>query len=392
MKIGLFTLTSALHDAQAVNINSNEFISAIETESGLRFVFYGDDYEHYGESGIDLIYVRTGGTEGLFKSRVPYTKTRKTILLTSGKSNSLAASMEILSYLKNQGARGEIIHGPVQYISKRIKALCQVAHALGKLDGTNYGVIGAPSDWLISSNADSEVLKEKLGLNLIDIPISRLIESAKAMKSDNEKGAMECSLRIYESLKALVKEYDLKGLTLRCFDLLDTLNGTGCLALAKLNEEGIIGGCEGDVPAMITMVIVSALTDQPSFQANPSQINPDTQEILFAHCTIPLNMVSGYSYDTHFESGIGIAIRGHIPEGDITVFKVSGDLKRYFVAEGTLTESPGKKDLCRTQALIKFNADSGKPTDYFLTEPIGNHHIIIRGHHKELIQSFFQEL
>lgn len=391
MKIGLYTLTSGLHDAQKVDNNSNEFISAIEDELGFPFNFHGCGYESYGESDLDLIYVRTGGTEGIFKSEVPYTKTRKTILLTSGKNNSLAASMEILSYLALQGRCGEILHGSTQYIAGRIKTLGKISQAMEMLDGANYGIVGKPSDWLISSCADAEAVKDKLGINLVDIPISKLIESAKAMKKDNES-AMDCSLRIYESLRALVREYSLKGLTLRCFDLLTTLEGTGCLALARLNEEGITGGCEGDVPAMLSMAIVQALTGQPSFQANPSQINPDTQEVLFAHCTIPLNMVSDYTFDTHFESGIGIAVKGRIPEGDVTIFKVSGDLKRHFVAEGTLTDNPALTDLCRTQARIRLNADSGNPAGYFLHEPIGNHHIIICGHHKDLINSFFQEL
>ena len=48
------------------------------------------------------------------------------------------------------------------------------------------------------------------------------------------------------------------------------------------------------------------------FQANPSSINPETGEIIFAHCTIPLNMVERYELDTHFESGIGTGIRGYM--------------------------------------------------------------------------------
>ena len=63
--------------------------------------------------------MRTGGTEGLFKEIFPEMDGPVRIL-TSGKSNSLAASMEILSYLNMQGRSGEIIHGSVDYIADRI--------------------------------------------------------------------------------------------------------------------------------------------------------------------------------------------------------------------------------------------------------------------------------
>ncbi|MGM9762588.1 MAG: hypothetical protein ACI3ZQ_01035 [Candidatus Cryptobacteroides sp.] len=424
MTLGLFTLTSRLHDANEVAKNSNEFLTAIEAELGCAFTVYGADYEQYGNADVDLIYVRTGGTEGIFRSEIPYTRRNKTILLTSGKSNSLAASMEILSFLKLQGRDGEIIHGSSEYIAGRINTLGKVAQARKALHGANYGIVGEPSDWLIASRARAAVVQTKLGMNLVEIPITEMIKQANALKDDKSKCAvlnafkgkfyglndtddegiaasMDCSIRIYEALKSFVRKHNLKGLTLRCFDLLTALEGTGCLALAMLNTEGIIGSCEGDVPAMLTMAVAQALTGRPSFQANPSQINPETQEVLFAHCTVPLNMVSEYKYDTHFESGIGVAIKGHIPEGDVTVFKLSGDLSRYFVAEGKLVCNPDQKNLCRTQVLLKLDEECltypqsknvRTPSDYFLTDPIGNHHIIIRGRHKALIQAFFKEI
>ena len=92
-------------------------------------------------------------------------------------------------------------------------------------------------------------------------------------------------------------------------------------------------------------------------------------------------MVKRYSFDTHFESGIGVGIRGHMQEGDITLFKVSGDLGRHFVAEGTLLRNQSKDDLCRTQIVVNV-----AQTDYFLKNPIGNHHVVIPGHVGKLIE------
>ena len=374
MNIAIYTITSELHDAKSIDATTRAFLESLDITYDMR----GNDFSDYGSHALDLIYIRTGGTEGIFKPLLPQLQQqskRPFYLLTSGKSNSLAASMEILSYLNQQGITGEIIHGSTTYIHHRIKVLEQVGEARSKMKGCRLGLIGEPSDWLISSRFDHTIVKERLGIELVYIPMKELLEMPNVKK-------------IYEALKALVEKYQLQGFTLRCFDLLTTIRDTGCMALAKLNAEGIVAGCEGDVPAMLSMKIIQALTGVSGFQANPATIDPEKGEMLFAHCTIPLNMVERYELDTHFESGIGVGIRGYMKEGPVTIFKVAGDLSRYFIAEGTLVRNQAKPDLCRTQQVIELD-DKGQ-TRYFLTQPIGNHHIIVPGHLKELLEEILK--
>lgn len=385
MSIAIYTLTSELHDEQAVDVVTKEFLGAL----GIDYEMKGSDYADYGSHPLSLIYVRTGGTEGIFKSLLPKLQQLSDApfyLLTSGKSNSLAASMEILSFLRQIGIRGEIIHGSNAYIRQRIEVLQKVGEARTQLRGCRLGVIGKPSDWLISSEANREEIHKKLGIELLDVPMDELIATIETtplidMTLTSEVAKINDALpgaeRIYASLKEIINKYNLQGFTLRCFDLLTAVKNTGCLALAKLNAEGIVSGCEGDVPAMISMMVAKSLTGVSGFQANPASIDVETGKMLFAHCTIPLNMVERYEFDTHFESGIGVGIRGYMKEGEVTVFKLSGDLKRSFIAEGVLLYSQAKPDLCRTQQVIQLN-DKAQAL-YFLNEPIGNHHIILPG-------------
>ena len=394
----IYTLTSALHDEKAVSAVTREFLESIGVEHELK----GSDYSDYGTDTLSLIYVRTGGTEGIFKRLLPELQAKSKqpfYLLTSGKSNSLAASMEILSYLRQHDIRGEIIHGSTTYIAQRIQLLEMIGRARKKLQGARLGIIGEPSDWLISSHADKKTVLEHLGIELVDIPMQKLLDTigkksdeAVQAASDIEtiQQAIPGALGIYEALKAMVDAYQLQGFTLRCFDLLTAVKNTGCLALAKLNSEGYVAGCEGDVPAMLSMMIVRALLGVSGFQANPSNINPETGEMLFAHCTIPFDMVEEYELDTHFESGIGVGIRGFMKEGAVTIFKLSGDLSRYFVAEGTLVRNQAKPDLCRTQQVIELSDKSQMA--YFMNNPIGNHHIIMPGYQRDLINGLLDSL
>ena len=346
--------------------------------------------------------MRTGGTEGIFQQMMPTLVGKSDApfyLLASDKSNSLAASLEILSYLRLQGKQGEILHGNPEYIASRIQLLCQVESAVKRLRHCRLGVIGKPSDWLIASQVNTECVRQKLGIELLDIPMSELLDTLVATPESSPtehsnmptvKEALPDACRIYEALKIVVQKHNLQGFTIRCFDLLDAVHNTGCWALAKLNAEGYIAGCEGDVPTMLTMTLLRALSGTSSFQANPASVDPETGEILFAHCTIPFDMVQRYELDTHFESGIGVGIRGFVPEGPVTICKVSGDLSRAFIAEGKLVRSQAKPDLCRTQLVVRLANPSD--TEYFLTNPIGNHHVITVGHHAEALKALLRRI
>ena len=392
--IAVYTITSGLHDEASVSRLSDEFLAGVFPEGN--FQFKGADFGDFGSHDLDLIYVRTGGAEGIFKSLLPEMLARgieRYYLLTSGKSNSLAASLEILSYLRQQGLKGEVLHGNPDYLQERVVALETVAMARKKLQGTRIGVIGQPSDWLIASHADPMALMDKLGVKLVEVPMEELlqeIEKAPAEKApaevpmaENVRASYPGATQIYHALEVLVKKYELGAFTLRCFDLLTAAGNTGCLALASFNADGIPASCEGDVPALLSMMIAQALIGFTGFQANPSRIDVQTGKMLFAHCTVPFNMVKDWQYDTHFESGIGVGIHGNLPEGPVTVFKVSGKLDRHFAAEGELLYNQYEDNLCRTQVVLQLTPQDAR---YFLTDSIGNHHIILPGHCKALLE------
>ncbi len=392
MAINIYTLTSRLHDPEATDRASQDFLNALSCQ----YNFMGEDFSTFGNGGLDLIYVRTGGTEAQFLEMLrQFTDTpRKFYLLTSGKSNSLAASMEILSYLNNNGMQGEILHGDMAYINNRIGLLEKTVEARQRLYGMRLGVIGRPSDWLISSSVDYDKVRCKSGIELVDIDMDELVAIYNTLPQGSNNDIMaHChndemkrragdALRLYDALQVIVEKHDLQGFTIRCFDLLTAIHNTGCLALAMFNARGIVATCEGDIPAMISMAIAQVLTGCPGFQFNLSRINPTTGEMLAAHCTIPFSMVERYELDTHFESGLGVAVRGYTSPGPVTIFKASGDLSRHFAQEGTLVKCQGEPDLCRTQQVITL--DDIQAAQYFLTSPIGNHHVIVPGQHKQL--------
>ena len=373
------------------------FLHGIEQAGNFKFEKIGLDA--YPEADFSLFFVMTGGTEGIFLKNFDVFSAKPCYLLTSGESNSLAASMEILSYLRSHGYKGEILHGDPSHIAERINSLYRKDRTLAKLSGAKVGTIGGSSDWLIDSDPNEEQYKAKLGIEVVHISMSELLDeiaaggyesnewTEKLLSLGYDKEEMRKSLDVYGAVKRLVVKYGLSAVTVRCFDLLSTVHTTGCLALAILNAEGVYAGCEGDMPSLISMMILGEISQKPIFMCNLNRIDTAKNEMIFAHCTLPVNMPYEMSLTTHYESGIGVAIAGSIPEEGFTIFKISNDLSRYFAAEGTILENRRDPNLCRTQ--IKVALDH---YDYFLTDPIANHHVVCVGNYKYALDDFCRSL
>ena len=388
---------SDLHRQDILAQRHASFLASIEACLGQEITVAPiDDYD----ADLKLVFISSGGSEGIFlkhfdQLKAPY------YLLTSGTDNSLAASIEILTYLNCEGLKGEILHGSPEYIADRIKQILEGDTHINDNQSSNscysgpvelggrYGVVGKPSDWLIASIREEKEVSSVLGSELIDIDMNELLEAYNAMEgSEDIRDGLDfgSSNRLVKAVTKIREEHFLDGLTIRCFDLLDSIHTTGCLSLANLNAEGFIGTCEGDVMSMLTMAVVRKVTGQSSFQANPSRIDVRDNTMVLAHCTLPYDMAESFGYDTHFESGIGVALKGELKTQPVTILRLAKDLRTFWCAEGEIMENLSESTLCRTQ--IEVRLDDDYSVGDLLINPCGNHHIVFYGRHRDEIIKF----
>jgi L-fucose isomerase-like protein len=192
---------------------------------------------------------------------------------------------------------------------------------------------------------------------------------------------------VYRALKRLSSDFHLDALTLRCFDLVLGEKTTGCFALSRLADEGITAACEGDVPSTLALLWTSRLLGTTAWMANPARADAERGRLLLAHCTVPRSLVGGYTVRSHFESGLGAGIAGELKDGEVTLVRIGGArLDRLWTAEGEIISTPREEGLCRTQAEIAL---SGEAIRSLLSDPLGNHLVLVGGHHAaDFIDSF----
>jgi L-fucose isomerase-like protein len=352
-----------------------------------------------------LVVVGSGGTESLILELLDRLDVQPPVLLVAHpKHNSLPAALETLARLHQLGRRGRIVFIQDDADAPELEEAVQDLVAWHRLHTTRLGLVGTPSDWLVASTPSRDVVRDSWGPELVDVSIPATIEQFKAVPvSIGERAAERFggtpaaglpaphdairAARLDPALRQVIASNDVDAITVRCFDFLGSIETSGCLALAQLNDDGIVAGCEGDVPAALAMLWARHLLDQVSWIANPASVDRQRNAVTLAHCTIAPSLVEDLQLSSHFESGIGVGIHGRVRTGDVTLIRIGGNrLDRCWIADGRVVETGNDPDLCRTQAVVELtDRDIGD----LLTDPLGNHLVLVEGAHRARLERWW---
>jgi L-fucose isomerase-like protein len=352
-----------------------------------------------------FVLVATGGTERAVLDAWAQRRGRASgeplLLIAHPGNNSLPAALEVLARLQQDGTPGRIVYlqGPDDQVGlAEIAEAANDSAARRTLQRARIGLVGSPSDWLVASTPEAATVRKVWGPTVVPLDMEEVAvrltavseAEVEALVCDLAAGALEvrepstCDLeevaRVYLALKQLVVDHGLDAITVRCFDLVSTRRTTGCYGLAQLTDEGVIAGCEGDLVSTVGLLWARTLLGVTPWMANPAQVDAGADTLWLAHCTVPRSLVTGYRLRSHFESGFGVGIQGELPAGPATVLRIGGrEMDRVWLAEGEITGSGRAEDLCRTQARVRLT-DGGRVAD-LLRAPLGNHLVLVPGHH-----------
>ena len=399
------TATSTLHDALALEALVGPYLAALAELGGVAWDPAGE------ATGPRVVFVATGGTERQILEHSPFSADEPAVIVAHPGHNSLPASLETLSRAQQLGFRGRIVYLRGSDDVEGLQQLDAAIHDLSvrrALRASRIGLVGAPSDWLVASSPAPETVRAVWGPVVVPVSLDTILGEPDAqVVAIGEAVARELRQRatalaepaesdlapagnVHEMLRRVVESERLDAITVRCFDLVVRKHTTGCVALANLNDEGVVAGCEGDLVTTVAMLWLRLMLGATSWMANPSRIDPERGTLLLAHCTVPRSMGSEYALRSHFESGLGVAVQGVLPSGPVTLVRLGGvRMERLRALDGLLVRNTDHADLCRTQVEVEIG---GEALRALLTDPLGNHMVMVPGHHAAALKLWHETM
>ncbi len=186
-------------------------------------------------------------------------------------------------------------------VLSKVNSFCRSASTYRKLKESRVGLFGYTSMGMYPGNFDHLLLRRYIGPEVIHFDTYQLIEE---MKRVDEKVCLETikqlkkeiemsefvkenqlimAIKMYKALMNITKEFSLQAVTIKCqYELSKMVGMTACIPLSLASDNGIVSGCEGDIPTLVTQVIFNNITDQPIFYGDALDI--ENKEILFSPC------------------------------------------------------------------------------------------------------------
>ena len=220
------------------------------------------------------------------------------------------------------------------------------------------------------------------------------LKRAKGMVEPNEEDVMEAA-RCYFAMRDLIEAEQADALTMTCLPGLQhpRKHVPPCMSFMTLRDQGFPAGCQSDLSAALTLMLVEFLFDRPGWQQNASM---DTEANLYfgAHCTCPAYMggrgtkPEPYILRNHAEAGWGCVPRVLLTQGQrVTMAQYKpGEKPMMHVYAGEVVRCPETPPVggCRTNALIRFDG----VTDACTVQ--GMHQIVFYGDYADPLRDFCQ--
>jgi len=274
-----------------------------------------------------------------------------------------------------------------------------------RLRGTRIGVVGSRTQGMTPTAVDEVEILRLFGVQLIHFGFDELLANAnnisqnaaeeawrevstaaKEVSSGHEAGL--AAMKNYLAAKQLVQTLDLHALSIGAYP---HCQGTMCLPIALLNDEGIIAGCEGDVNSTLSMVLLSLLSDAPVHFGEMLEIDEAANTVVTSHCGAgapSLANSSGFVLCPVRLANDGVCIRYSAKTGPVTYVNLVGRKENYrlgafegeAVTTGMVFEGNPLKIHMKTSfhTIIKLVAENG----------FGHHWMTGYGHYSEILQAF----
>ncbi len=217
---------------------------------------------------------------------------------------------------------------------------------------------------------DDKQVKERLGAEIVRISNNEVLKVHKAIDLkaaeaeakeywiskakkivEPKKEEIVNSARLYLAMKELMIKH---GATATTSSHCMGAPAKGCLTYSKLNDEGLVGACEGDIDSTLTMLMFQYAFGVPGFITDPV-FDTATNALIHFHCTCATKMdgVSGkrlpFSIRTQSDSERGVSLDVEQRIGEMVTCAKFINLDTMLISVGKIFKVTHDELGCRTQ-------------------------------------------
>jgi len=297
---------------------------------------------------------------------------------------------------------------------REIELTMRVTGTIKKLRKAKIGLLGKGSPGMFDTDYNPLQLSKIVGPETVFISIATLMKEIKrippseAMKEaesdikkygeilEPSKDQIAEANKIYLALKEIIRRESVDALAVRCWPEFKELEiMSPCLALSKLTEEGIMAGCEGDVTAVTSMLILNTLTGKPPFLGDFLKLDERDNAGLMYHCgASAASLAEDYSQvhlGLNLASSVwksGVTAEFSIKSGIATLARlgeINGEY-RMIVIPGEILKAPM---FCRGNTVkVKFHMPVKEILKKLIQNGAEHHQILVHGDVKEELSEF----
>ncbi|MFO7976717.1 MAG: hypothetical protein R6V12_19050 [Candidatus Hydrogenedentota bacterium] len=217
---------------------------------------------------------------------------------------------------------------------------------------------------------------------------------AKEIVEPNQEDILNAA-RCYFALKRIIEAEGADAMMMDCLPGLrhPRKHVPPCMGFMTLRDEGIPAGCQSDIDATLSLMLVQYLFGRPGFQQNAAM---DTVRNLYfgAHCTCPSKLLGPegpqrpYILRSHAEAGWGCVPRVLFEKGQkVTLMQyLTGEKPQMLLYTGEVVECPPMPPTggCRTNIAMTIDEVSD------VCDVKGMHQIIFCGDYGSSLRAFCQ--
>lgn len=197
-----------------------------------------------------------------------------------------------------------VVHPLSQKFSENLHEFASICNVVNGMKKFSIGVLGARTTAFKTVRYD-EISLQKYGITVETFDLSSLLHKVSLM-SDTDKLVLEkvaflkrytnCSFvpedkmltlgKVFVGIEEYISEYDLDGITIRCWEEMQQILGIApCVLLSAFNDRGMVASCEVDLNSAICMRAVQLASSNPAACLDwNNNYGDDPNKVILFHC------------------------------------------------------------------------------------------------------------